>query len=491
MLPKPDPKSVDRKTRMQLPSNGVPKQPPEQRRANFEETYLPLDPESAMHEAARCIQCPGAVCVKACPVHNDIPLALWQIEHGQFEDAAAVFRRTSTMPEICGRVCPQVLLCEGACIYNKKGLPPVPVGRLEAFAADYERNHGGLLLERDAPTGHRAAIVGAGPAGLTAAMILARRGHDVTVFDCWPASGGILRYGIPRFKMAHAVVDDLTDYVSALGVEFEYCTTIGRDRSVDELLGQGYEAVFLGVGAGVGAVFDIPGAGLSGVYSATPFLIQANVPDDQKPSELKGVPEIGPRVAVIGGGDTAMDCVRTAVRLGAERVLCVYRRTEAEMPGNVRDRAFAREEGVEFHWLTQPVRIIGDEHERVRAMQCIRMELGEPDASGRRRPVPIPGTEFAIDIDTVVSALGYWPDPLIGEATPGLGTHEWGLIDTDEATGATTRDGVFAGGDDVLGPKLVVTAVAQALTAAEAMHEYLMEKGSASERRRSPSSSMH
>ena len=474
MRASPDPKAIDRKARMQLPAHAVPKQEPGVRRGNFDETYLPFDAETAMREASRCIQCPGALCVKVCPLHNDVPLALWHLEHGEFEAAAAVFRRTSSMPEVCGRVCPQVILCEGACIYNKKEKPPVPVGRLEAFVADYERLHGGLPVEREPATGHAAAVVGAGPAGLTAAMLLARRGHRVTVFDCWPASGGILRYGIPRFKLDHAIVEDLTDYVRALGVEFEFCTRVGRDVTVDDLMRRGYESVFLGVGAGVAAPFEIPGSELDGVYEATPFLVQANVAEEHKPPELRGKPSIGDRVAVIGGGDTAMDCLRTAVRLGAATVTCVYRRTETEMPGNARDRAFAREEGVEFHWLVQPVRILGDGAGRVRALECIRMRLGEPDASGRRRPVPIEDSTFVMDADTVIGALGYWPDPLLGETTPELRTHDWGLIDIDETSGRTSRAGVFAGGDAVLGPKLVVTAVAQARVAADAMHAYLI-----------------
>jgi len=474
MLPKPNPKEVDRKGRLAAEAHGVPKQDPEVRRHNFQETYLPFDPETAMKEAERCIQCPGAKCVKACPLHNDIPLALWQLEHGNFEDAAKVFRMTSSMPEVCGRVCPQVLLCEGVCIYIKKGKPPVPVGRLEAFVADYERTHGGFVIEKEPTTGHRAAVVGAGPAGITVAEELAKRGHAVTVFDTWPAPGGVMRYGIPQFKMDHHVVDDKIDYLKVLGVEFRFNTTIGKDIGIDELVEQGYETVFLGVGAGVGVEFKVPGADLAGVYSATPFLIRGNVEEEKRPPDLKEPPSIGDRVAVIGGGDTAMDCVRTSVRLGAAEVICVYRRTEAEMPGNERDRQFAKEEGVDFHWLTQPVRLIGDDDGRVAAMECIRMELGEPDDSGRRRPVPIEGSEFTMDVDTVISALGYWPDPLLGEKTPDLATHDWGLITIDEETGTTSRKNVFAGGDDVLGPNLVVTAVAQAKVAAKAMHEYLM-----------------
>jgi glutamate synthase (NADPH/NADH) small chain len=474
MLPKPSPKEIDRKGRLAAAAHGVPKHDPEVRRHNFQETYLPFDPETAMKEAERCIQCPGAKCVKACPLHNDIPLALWQLEHGNFEDAAKVFRMTSSMPEVCGRVCPQVLLCEGVCIYIKKGKPPVPVGRLEAFVADYERTHGGFVIEKEPTTGHRAAVVGAGPAGITVAEDLAKKGHAVTVFDTWPAPGGVMRYGIPQFKMDHHVVDDKIDYLKALGVEFRFNTTIGKDIGIDELVEQGYETVFLGVGAGVGVEFKVPGADLDGVYSATPFLIRGNVDEEKRPQDLKKPPVVGNRVAVIGGGDTAMDCVRTSVRLGAAEVICVYRRTEVEMPGNERDRQFAKEEGVEFHWLTQPVRLIGDDEGRVAAMECIRMELGEPDDSGRRRPLPIEGSEFTMEVDTVISALGYWPDPLLGEKTQDLATHDWGLITIDEETGATSRRNVFAGGDDVLGPNLVVTAVAQAKVAAKAMHEYLM-----------------
>jgi glutamate synthase (NADPH/NADH) small chain len=479
MLPKPSPKEINRKERLALPDTVIPKQDPAERVNNFDEVYLSYDEDSAKEAARRCIQCPGAACVKACPLHNDIPLALWQLEHGEFEDAARVFRLTSNMSEVCGRVCPQIIQCEGSCIYIKKGKSPVPIGRLEAFVADYLKSHSGFPSETNPASGHRAAVVGAGPAGLTVAELLAQMGHAVTVFDSWPAGGGIMRYGIPKFKMDHKLSDDKVEHVESLGVEFKFNTRIGEDLSVDDLLDEGFETVFLGVGAGVGAKLDAPGVDLQGVYEATPFLIRANVDEELRPPELKERPEIGDRVAVIGGGDTAMDCVRTAVRLGAREVTCVYRRTEAEMPGNEKDRTLAREEGVQFRWLTQPVTLMGDDAGRVTHLECMEMELGDPDESGRRRSVPTGTAPFTLPVDTVILALGYWPDPLVGETTPELETHDWGLITIDEATGVTSRANVFAGGDDVVGPDLVVTAVAQGRVAAQAMHTCMMKEGDA------------
>ncbi len=474
MKPRPSPKEIDRRKRLALPDPELPKQDPIERCDNFDEVYLPLDEEWVKAAAARCIQCPRAVCVQACPLRNDIPLALWHVEHGEFEDAARVFRLTSNFSEVCGRVCPHIILCEGACIYNKKGKRAVPVGRIEAFVADHLKSHSGWPTEKEPSTGHRAAVVGAGPAGLTVAELLARRGHQVTVFDVWPAGGGILRYGIPKFKMDHRLVADKVAHLERMGVAFQFNTRIGQEITVDDLIERGYETVFLGVGAGVAAKLEIPGVELEGVYDATPFLIRANVEEGLKPHSLKGLPQTGERVAIIGGGDTAMDCARTAVRLGGKDVVCVYRRTEAEMPGNEGDRALAKEEGVRFQWLTQPVALVGGDDGHVVAMECQRMELGEPDSSGRRCPVGVEGSGFRVPVDTVVLALGYWPDPLIGDTTPGLETHKWGLLKIDDETGSTSREGIFAGGDDVRGPDLVVTAVAQARTAAESMHRFTM-----------------
>jgi glutamate synthase (NADPH/NADH) small chain len=454
----------------------IPCQDPSKRTANFDEVYLPFDEESARIEARRCIQCPKAVCTKACPLQNDIPLALWQLEHGNIEDAAEVFYRTNTMPDVCGRVCPQVALCEGPCVLKKKGKPAVAIGRLEAFVADHHKAHSSAPTNTEPSTGHRVAVVGAGPAGLTVAELLAKLGHAVTVFDAWPTAGGIMRYGIPTFKMDHRLCDDRTALLEQLGVEFVFNTTIGRDVTIQRLFELGHEAVFLGVGAGRAIEMEVPGNQHDGVYSATPFLIRANVEAAKRPADLKDPPAVGEQVAVIGGGDTAMDAVRTAVRLGAKCVTCVYRRTEAEMPGNEKDRELAKEEGVQFKWLTQPVEFVADDRGHVVAMRCVGMELGDPDETGRRRPIPVDGSEFTMPVDTIISALGYGADPIIAESTAGLQTDRWGLITIDEGTGATSLEGVFAGGDDVLGPMLVVTALAQARTAAQAIHKRLAHR---------------
>lgn len=470
MIPRPNPKAVDRRGRLALPDVEPPVRKPAQRVRDFREVFEPWSLDHAVAAARRCIQCPSAPCVKACPLETDIPYALWLLEHGELADAAAVFGSTNPLAAICGRVCPQTELCEGACPYAKQGRIPVSIGRLEAFAVDRAP-----LPTRETPdrSGHRAAIVGAGPAGLTVADILAARGHEITVFDAWPTGGGILTYGIPSFKMSHSLVRELVERLAELGVLFRFGTRLGRDLTIDELFQGGFGAVFLGFGSGVERRPSIPGSDLPGVLRATPFLVRANVARARRPAWLGEAPTVGRRVAVIGGGDTAMDCVRTALRLGATEVSCWYRRTEAEMPGNPRDRGLAREEGARFHWLCQPTRFEPGDRGQLKAMECVRTELSEPDPSGRRRPGPIAGSAFTVEVDTAILALGYEPDRETVQRVEDLQTDANGRIVIDPETGSTSIEGVFAGGDAVLGPALVVHAVAQARTAAEAMHRWL------------------
>jgi len=467
---------IDRKERLRIPPQPVRKRPVEERIHSFDEVTLGFDAETARREAERCLHCPEpAPCVEACPLHNDIPTALWYIEQGDFLTAAEIYRRTNPMPEICGRVCPPTT-CRGSCNVGKPEVP-LNTSKLEAFVADYQRRTVGVPLpEKAPPTGKRVAVVGAGPAGLVVAERLTVKGHQVVVYEAMPRPGGLLVYGIPSFKLPKELVMWKAQWLERLGVTFVYNTRIGEDLTVDDLLErEGFDAVFLGTGAEVSAKPRWEGMDLKGVYQSLDFLRRANLSSDFLPPEEQGPPQVGRRVAVIGGGDTAMDCARTAIRLGAQEVTVVYRRTEAEMPGNPYERALAIEEGVRFEFLTAPVRFIGDDAGRLVAMECVRMELGEPDESGRRRPIPIAGSEFTQEVDTVVLALGFWPDPLIGETTSGLKTHRWGLIVADEETGRTSRKEVFAGGDNVHGPDLVVTAMAAGMRAAEAIHDYLMQ----------------
>ncbi len=465
---------IDRKERRRLVPLEVPKRDPVERITEFCEVKLGFDAEMAKTEASRCLQCPyPQACVRGCPAGNDIPRALWHIERGEFLEAANVFRETSNLPEICSRVCPQVVQCEGACV--QEGYDEgVAIGLLERFVTDYQRETVGTPIPKiDPPTGRHVAVIGAGPAGLTVADELARRGHSVTIYDALPKAGGTARYGIPSFKLPKQVIDEKVKVLEAMGVEFVMNTRIGEDITVDDLLAHGFDAIFLGTGALVKVPLRVPGKDLEGIYQATPFLSRANLPPEDLPPEWQEPPEVGRRVAVIGGGDSAMDCLRSALRLGAEEATCVYRRTEAQMPGNTVERKYAREEGVKFIWLAAPLEFIGDENGHVRAMRCQRMKLGEPDSSGRRRPVPIEGDEFIMEVDTVILALGYWPDPLLGETTAKLKTHDWGLITADEETGRTSRTQIFAAGDNVHGADLVVTAMVGARKAARSIDEYL------------------
>lgn len=465
---------IDRKERRHLVPIEIPKRDPVERANAFCEVKLGFDAEMAATEASRCLQCPyPQACVRGCPAGNDIPRALWHIERGEFLEAANVFRETSNLPEICSRVCPQVVQCEGACVQEGYA-EGVAIGLLERFVTDYQRETVGMPIPDVAPpTGRHVAVIGAGPAGLTVTEELARRGHGITIFDALPKGGGTARYGIPGFKLPKQVIDDKVAVLEAMGVEFVMNTKIGGDLTVDDLLAQGFDAVFLGTGSLVSVPLRVPGKELKGIYQATPFLSRANLPAEDLPAEWQAPLEVGGRVAVIGGGDSAMDCLRSALRLGGEEVTCVYRRTEEQMPGNITERKHAREEGAKFIWLAAPIEFIGDENGRVCAMRCQRMKLGEPDSSGRRRPVPIEGDEFVMEVDTVILCLGYWPDPLMGESTAKLKTHNWGLVLADKETGRTSRTQIFAAGDNVHGADLVVTAMVGAQKAAKSIDEYL------------------
>lgn len=468
---------IDRKARVYMPYHDLNLRNPSERVCDFGDVTIALDSDRAMIEASRCIHCPDpAPCMLACPCHNDIPSAMWLIEQGQYKEAAELYRQTSSLPEICSRVCPHEQLCHGSCVLNKTH-EPVLCGPLETFVTCYERKTSGVLIPVGKSSGKKVAMIGAGPASMGCAEQLLQLGHAVTFFDAKPAPGGLLTYGIPNFKLAKEVVFCRWADFEKAGAKFIGNTRIGKDKKIDDLFKQGFDAVFIGVGVGIDARMDIPGEDLPGVYEATDFLMRANTDLTLLPEDMRERPSIGKRVAVIGGGDTASDCLRSALRLGAEDVTCLYRRTEKEMPGGRKDRKLAREEGAKYRFLTQPVKFIPGEDGKLAAVECIEMKLGEPDARGRRKPVPVEGSNFSIAVDTAIKALGYWPDPVIGETTPGLETHDYGLVSvTDRETGTTTRAGVFSAGDVVTGPDLVVTAMVGGRKAALAIHDYLIGK---------------
>ena len=466
---------IDRKARLKIPFQPVPKQDPKERVKNWDEVYLGYDLATAKLEATRCIQCPAAPCIKACPLDNDIPGALLKLEEGDLLGAAEVFRSTNPAPDMCGRLCPQEALCEGDCVVGKVAIP-VAIGKLEAFIADQQQAMVGRPIPQlPPPTGNRVAIVGSGPAGLAVAEQLALLGHGIKLFEAWPRPGGVLRYGIPGFKMDKRHIDDQVDYLHQLGVQFVFNVRVGYDVTIDELFDQGYDAVFLGQGAGQGNSLNVPGQDLEGIHMATEFLVRANLPPEDLPNHLRKPIETGKRVVVIGGGDTAMDCVRSALRTGAGEVICAYRRTEAEMGGRREERQHAHEEGVLFHYLTIPIRFVAGENECVQAVRFQRAELGAPDESGRRKPVPVIGSEFELEADTVVIAIGYKVEKLLFQTTPDLEASDWGAVAADES-GQSSRSGVFAAGDSVRGADLVVTALADAKRAAAAIDRYLRQE---------------
>lgn len=457
------------------PRQEMPAQEAAVRRRNFKEVALGFSPELASLEASRCIQCKKPACVDGCPVNVKIPEFIKLIAEGDYTGAANKLKEDNNLPAICGRVCPQETQCEEKCILAKRG-DAVAIGRLERFAADMEMAGEAQALSVTPSNGHKVAVIGAGPAGLTCAGDLARLGYEVTVFEALHEPGGVLIYGIPEFRLPKAIVKAEVDYVRRLGVKFEYNVVVARTLLVDQLFEMGYEAIFVGTGAGLPKFMNIPGENLLGVYSANEWLTRVNLMKAYLFPEWDTPIKAGKRVVVVGSGNVAMDSVRCALRLGADEAHIVYRRSRAEMPARAEEVHHAEDEGVIFNFLTNPVRILSDDKGWVRGMECIRMELGEPDASGRRRPVEVKGSEFEIPCDTVVMALGTDPNPILSRTTPGLQIHKWGGIICDEATGRTTREGVWAGGDAVTGAATVILAMGAGKAAAQDMHRCFQEK---------------
>ncbi len=452
----------------------MPNQDPEVRSKNFLEVSLGYDEETAIDEAKRCLNCKNKPCMNGCPVHIHIPEFIHAVSEGDFEEAYRVISLTSSLPAVCGRVCPQESQCEQKCVRGIKG-EAVAIGRLERFVADWHSKHATEAPSRPASNGHKVAVVGSGPSGLTCAGDLAKKGYDVTVFEALHLAGGVLVYGIPEFRLPKAIVGKEIDTLKALGVKVETNVVIGRTLTIDELMSeQGFEAVFIGSGAGLPKFMNIPGENLKGVYSANEFLTRINLMKAYKPDSATPI-QHGTHVAVVGGGNVAMDAARCARRLGAE-VTIIYRRTAAELPARHEEVEHAQEEGIQFSFLTNPVSILGDDKGWVSGIRCQKMELGEPDASGRRRPVAIEGSEEDMPMDCVIMALGTSPNPLIKSTTEGLETQKWGGIVVQEDTGATSREGVYAGGDAVTGAATVILAMGAGKTAAAAIDEYLMKK---------------
>ena len=457
-----------------IPRVPVREQDPKVRATNFEEVCYGYNVEEAQFEASRCLHCKNPRCVAACPVSVKIPNFIAQVAAGNFAEAAAVIAEDSSLPAVCGRVCPQETQCEGSCILGVKG-EPVAIGKLERFVADWSRENGGVKPVVASANGHKVAVIGSGPAGLACASDLAKLGYDVTIFEALHRPGGVLEYGIPEFRLPKdKVVAAEIESVKALGVKIETNVIAGRTVTIDSLLDEeGFAAVFVGSGAGLPKFMGIPGENFNGVFSANEFLTRNNLMKAYRDDYMTPI-HAGKKVVVVGGGNVAMDAARTALRLGAETTI-VYRRTETELPARKEEVHHAKEEGIEFAMLTNPIEIIGDEKGWVKSVKCIRMELGEPDESGRRSPVAVPGSEFEIETDTVIMSLGTSPNPLIARTTSGLETNRRGCLVADE-NGATTREGVFAGGDAVTGAATVILAMGAGRKAAAAIHEYVQGK---------------
>ena len=457
------------------PRQPMPEQEPLVRARNFDEVPFGYSEETARLEAGRCLRCKKPKCVEGCPVNVKIPEFVGLIADGDFLGAAHKLKETNALPAVCGRVCPQESQCEARCVLGKKD-EPVAIGRLERFAADYERAQAQMELPQiAAATGKKIAVIGAGPAGLTVAGDLIKLGHQVTIFEALHKAGGVLVYGIPEFRLPKAIVQAEVDYLKALGVEVVTSYVIGRLETVDELL-ERFDACFVGTGAGLPVFMKIEGENLNGVYSANEYLTRSNLMKAYRFPEYDTPIVKGKRVATFGGGNVAMDSSRTALRLGAEKSYIVYRRSEAEMPARNEEIHHAKEEGVELVLLASPLRLLGDEKGWLTGVECIRMELGEPDDSGRRRPVPIVGSEFVLEIDTAVIAIGNGPNPLVPSTTPDLETNRWGNIEASLETGATSKAGVYAGGDIVTGAATVIEAMGAGKKAAAEIHRWLLEK---------------
>jgi glutamate synthase (NADPH/NADH) small chain len=466
-------KATPKPKREKIPRQPMPEQEPKVRAKNFDEVPFGYSPETAIKEAERCLQCKKPACVAGCPVEIDIPGFIKLIKEGEFTQSIRKLWEMNSLPAVCGRVCPQEIQCEGLCIVGKKG-DPVAIGNLERFAADWERENGtGALPPVAEPTGKKVAVVGSGPAGLTVAGDLIAKGHAVTVFEAFHKPGGVLLYGIPEFRLPKEIVAQEVNFLERLGVKVECNQVVGRTITVDELFEEGYEAVFVGVGAGLPTFLNVPGKNLIGIYSANEYLTRSNLMKAYRFPEYDTPIIRGKNVVTLGAGNVAMDSARTALRLGAKKSRIVYRRSRVEVPARIAEVHHAEEEGVEFFFLAAPTKFLGDEKGRVTGMECLKMELGEPDASGRRRPVAIDGSEFELECDLVIVAVGTGANPLLTQSTEGLELNKWGYIRVDEKTNKTTKKGVWAGGDIVTGSATVILAMGAGRIAANSMHDYL------------------